>query len=162
MESQKKKKIYLCFIDYTKVFDCVDHKKLWKILKEMGILYHLNCLLRNLYASRETTVLDIVQKTGSQLGNGKRVRQGFILSSCIFNLYAEYIMLNVRLDESQAGNKTAVRNMNNLRCAEDTTKMADTEQELKSLLLIVKEKSEKSGLKFNIQNTKIMASGPIM
>ena len=152
------KNIYFCFIDYAKAFDCVDHHKLWKILKEMGILDHLNCLLRNLYAGQEATV-----RTGHGTTDwfqiGKGVRQGYILSSCLFNLYAEYIMRNAGLDEAQAGIKTARRNINNLRYADDTTLMAESE-ELKSLLK-VKEKSEKVGLKPNIQKMKIMTSGPI-
>ena len=152
--------IYFCFIDYAKVFDCVDHNKLWKILKEMGIPDHLTCLLRNLYAGQEATV-----RTGSgtinwfQIGNG--VHQGCILSLCLFNLYAEYIMRNTGLDEVQAGIKIAGRNLNNLRYADDTTLMAESEEELKSLLMKVREESEKVGLNLNIQKTKIMASGPI-
>ena len=151
--------IYFCFIDYAKAFDCVDHNKLWKILKEMGIPDHLTCLLRNLYAGQEATV-----RTGHGTTNwfqiGKAVCQGCILSPCLFNLYAEYIMRNAGLEEAQAGIKTARRNINNLRYADDTTLMAESE-ELKSLLTKVKVESEKVGLKLNIQKTKIMASGPI-
>ena len=112
------KNIYFCFIDYAKAFDCVDHNKMWKILKEMGILDHLTCLLRNLYAGQEATV-----RTGHGTTDwfqiGKGARQGYMLSPCLFNLYAEYIMGNARLDEAQAGIKTAGRNINNLRCADD-------------------------------------------
>uniref|UniRef100_A0A4W2DTP6 RNA-directed DNA polymerase n=1 Tax=Bos indicus x Bos taurus TaxID=30522 RepID=A0A4W2DTP6_BOBOX len=154
-----KKKIYFCFIDYAKAFDCVDHNKLWKILKEMGIPDHLTCLLRNLYTGQEATVRTGCGTT-DQFQIGKGVRQGCILSPCLFNLYAEYIMRNAGLEEAQAGIKIARRNINNLRYAGDTTLMADSE-ELKSLLIKVKEDSEKVGLKLNIQKTKIMASGPI-
>ena len=154
------KSIYFCFIDYAKAFDCVDHNKLWKILKEMGILDYLTCLLRNLYAGQETTV-----RTGHGITDwfqiGKGVCQGCILSPCLFNLYAEYIMRNTGLEEAQAGIKIAGRNINNLRYADDTTLMAESEAELKNLLMKVKEESEKVGLKLNIQKTKIMASGPI-
>uniref|UniRef100_A0A8B9X3I9 Reverse transcriptase domain-containing protein n=1 Tax=Bos mutus grunniens TaxID=30521 RepID=A0A8B9X3I9_BOSMU len=153
------KNISFCFIDYAKAFDCVDHNKLWKILKEMGIPDHLICLLRNLYAGQEATV-----RTGHGTTNwfqiGKGVHQGCRLSPCLFNLYAEYIMRNTGLDETQAGIKIAGRNINNLRYADDTTLMAESEEELKSLLMKVKEESEKVGLKLNIQKTKIMASGP--
>ena len=154
------KNIYFCFIDYAKAFDCVDHNKLWKILKEMGIPDHLTCLLRNLYAGQEVTV-----RTGDGITDwfqiGKGVRQGCILPLCLFNLYAEYIMRNAGLDEAQAGIKIAGRNINNLRYADDITPMSESEEELKSLLMKVKEESEKVGLKLNIQKTKIMASGPI-
>ena len=154
------KNIYFCFIDYAKAFDCVDHNKLWKILKEMGIPDHLTCLLRNLYAGQEATV-----RTGHGTTDwfqiGKGVCQGCILSPCLFNLYAEYIMRNAGLEETQAGIKIAGRNINNLRYADDTTLMAESEEELKSLLMKVKVESEKVGLKLNIQKTKIMASGPI-
>ena len=125
----------------------------------MGIPDHLTCLLRNLYAGQEATV-----KTGHgiidwfQIGNG--VRQGCILSPCLFNLHAEYIMRNAELEEKQAGIKIAERNINNLRYADDTTLRAESEEELKSLLMKVKEESENVGLKLNIQKTKIMASGP--
>ena len=138
------KNIYFCFIDYAK--PCVDHKKLWKILKEMGIPDHLTCLLRNLYAGQEATartghgITDLFQK-------GKGVRQGCILSPCLFNLYAECIMRNAELDEAQAGIKIAGRNINNLRYTDDTTLMAESKEELKSLLMKVKEDSEKSWLK---------------
>ena len=127
--------------------------------KEMGIPDHLTCLLRNLYAGQEATV-----RTGHQTTDwfqiGKRVRQGCMLSPCLFNFNAEYIMRNARLDESQARIKIAGRNINNLRYADDTTLMAESE-ELKSLLMKVKGESEKVGFKLNIQKTKIMASGPI-
>ena len=132
----------------------------WKILKEMGIPDYLTCLLRSLYVGQEATA-----RTGHgttewfQIGKG--VRQGCILSLCLFNLYAEYIMRNAGLEEAQAGIKIAGRNINNLRYAEDTTLMAESEEELKSLLMKVKEQSEKVGLKLNIQKTKIMAAGPI-
>ena len=135
-ESQKN--IY-CFIDYTKAFDCVDHNKLWKILKEIGIPDHLTCLLRHLYAGQEATVRTGHGKTDwFQIGKG----QGCILSPCLFNLYAEYIMWNARLDEAQTAIKIAGRNINNLRYADDTTLMAESE-ELKSLLMKVKEESKK-------------------
>ena len=159
-EREFQKNIYFCFIDYAKAFDWVDHNKLWKILREMGILDHLTCLLRNLYADQEATVRT-GHGTTDWLQIGKGVRQGCILSPCLFNLYAEYIMQNARLDEAQAGIKTARRNINNLRYADDNTLMAESEEELKSLLMKVKEESEKAGLKLNIQKAKTMASGPI-
>ena len=139
----------------------MDHKKLWKILKEIGIPDHLTCLLRNLYAGPQATV-----RTGHGTTDwfeiGKGVRQGCILSPCLFNLYAEYIMRNAGLEEAQAGVKIAGRNINNLGYADDTTLMAESEEELKSLLMKVKEENEKVGLKLNIQKTKIMTSGPII
>ena len=153
------KNIYFCFIDYTKAFDCVDHNKLWKILKQMGIPYHLTCLLRNLYAGQEETARN-GHGTMDWLQIGKGVHQGCILSPCLFNLYAEYIMQNAGLYEIEAGIKIAQKNINNLRYADDTTLMAESEEELKSLLMKVKEESEKVGLKLNIQKTKIIASGP--
>ena len=132
---------------------------LWKILKEMGIPDHLTCFLRNLYAGQEATVRTGHGTTGwFQIEKG--VCQGCVLSPCLFNLHAEYIMRNAGLDESQGGIKIAGRNINNLRNADDTTLMAESE-ELKSLLMEVKEESEKVGLKFNIQKTKIMASSHI-
>ena len=122
------KKIYFCFIDYTKAFDCVDHKKLWKILKEMGIPDHLTCILRNLYADQEATV-----RTGHGTTDWcqirKGVHQGCILSPCLFNLHAEYIMRNAGLDEAQAGIKIAGGNISNLRYPDDTTLMAESEEE---------------------------------
>ena len=134
----------------------VYHNKLWKILKEMEIPDHLNCLLRNLYAGEEATV-----RTGHGTTDwfqiGKGVCQGYILSPCLFNLYAEYIMRNAGLEEAQAGIKISGRNINHLRYAGDTTLMAESEEELKSLLMKVREESEKVGLKLNIQKTKIMA-----
>ena len=127
-------------------FDCVDHNKLWKILKEMGIPDHLTCLLRNLFAGQEATV-----RTGDGTTDwfqiGKGVHQGCILSRCYFNLYAEYIMRNAGLEEAQAGIKIAGRNINNLRYTNDTILMAESEEELKSLLMKVKEESKKSWLK---------------
>ena len=133
---------------------------LWKILKEMGIPDHLTCLLRNLYAAQEATVRTR-HGTADWFQIGKGVCQGCILSSCLFNFYAEYIMRNAGLEEAQAGIKIAGRNINNLRYADDTTLMAESEEERKSLFMKVKEESEKVGLKLNIQKTKIMASGPI-
>ena len=155
------KNIYFCFIDYAKAFDCVNHNKLWKILQERVIPDHLTCLLRNLYADKEATA-----RTGHgttdwfQIGKGEC--QGCILSPCLFNLYAEYIMRNAGLVYAQAGIKIAGRNINNLRPADDTTLMAESEEELKSLLMKMNKESEKVGLKLNIQRTKIMASGPII
>ena len=148
------------FLDYAKAFDCVDHKKLWKILKEMGIPDHLACLLRNPYAGQEATVRT-GRGTTDWVQIGKEVHQGCILSPCLFNLYAEYIMRNAGLEDTQAGIKTAGRNIDNLRYADDTTLMAESEEELKSLLMKVNVESEKVGLKLNIQRTKIIASGPI-
>ena len=138
----------------------MDHNKLWKILQEMGIPDHLTWLLRNLYAGQEATV-----RTGHgttdwfQIGKGGC--QGCMLSPCLFNLYAEYIMRNAGLEEAQAGIKIVGRNIKNLRYADDATLMAESEEELKSLLMKVKEQSENVGLKLNIQKTTIMASGPI-
>ena len=130
----------------------------WKILQEMGISKHLTCLLRNLYTSQEATVRTRHGRKGFQIGKG--VHQGCILSPCLFNLHAENIMRSARLDEAQAGIKIAGRNINTLRYADNTTLMAESE-ELKSLLMKVKQESEKVGLKLNIQKTKIMVSGPI-
>ena len=148
------KNIYFCFIDYPKAFDCVDHNKLWKILKEMGIPDHLNCLLRNLYAGQEATV-----RTGHGTTDWFQIGRGCILSPCLFNFYAEYIMRNAGLDGAQAGIKIAGRNINHLRYADGLTLMAGSEEELKNLLM--KEESEKPVLKLSIQKTKIMASVPI-
>ena len=149
-----------CFVDYTEAFDCMDHSKLWKILKDMGIPDHLTRPLRDLCAGQEATV-----RTGHGTTDWFQIRkgvcQGCILSPCLFNLYAEYIMRNTGLEEAQAGIKIAGRNINNLRYAHDTSLMAESEEELKSLLMKVKEKSEKVGLKLSIQKTKIMASDPI-
>ena len=156
------KNIYFCFIDYAKAYYCVDHHKLRKILKQMGIPEHLTCLLRNLYAGQETTVrTGHEQQTGSK--QEKEYRQGCILSPCLLNLYAEYIMRNAGLEEGQAGIKIAGRNINILRYADDTTLMAESKEELKRLLMKVKVnvESEKVGLKLNIQKMKIKASGPI-
>ena len=128
------KNIYFCFIDYTKAFDCVDHNKLWKILQKMGIPYltcvtedYLTCLLRNLYAGQEA-IVGTRHGTTDWLQIRRGVHQGCMLSSCLFNLFAEYIMRNAGLDEAQAGIKIARRNINNLRCADDTTLMAESEE----------------------------------
>ena len=149
-QESSRKNIYFSFTDYAKAFDCVDHNKLWKLLKEMGIADHLTCLLRNLYASQEATV-----RTGHGTTDwfqiGKGVRQGCILLPCLFNFYAAYIMRNVGLEETQARIKISGRNINNLRYADDTTLMAESEEELKSLLMKVEVESEKVGLKLNIQ-----------
>ena len=154
------KNIYFCFIDYAKAFDCVDHNKL-EILREMGIPDHLTCLLRNLYAGQEATV-----RTGHGTKDlfqiGKGVHQGCILSLCLFNFYAEYIMRNAGLDEAQAGIKIVRRNFNNLRYADDTILKAEIVEELKSLLRRVKQAREKADLKPNIQTflgSKMTADG---
>ena len=143
------KNIYFYFINYAKAFDCVDHSKLWKILKEMGIPDHLTCLLRNLYTGQEARV-----RTGHETTDwfqiGKGVCQVCILLLGLFNLYAEYIMRNSGLDEAQVGIKIARRNINNLRYADNTTLIAESEEEPKSLLIKVKVESEKVGLKLNI------------
>ena len=128
------KNIYFCFIDYTKAFDCVDHNKLWKIPQEMGIPDHLTCLLRNLYAGQEATVRTGHGTTWFKIGKGV-----YILSPWLFNLCAEYIMQSAGLDEVQTRTKIAGRNINNLRYANDTTRMAESEEELKSLLMKVRE-----------------------
>ena len=140
-QESSRKKNYFCFIDYTKSFDCVDQNKLWKILKQIGITDHLTCLLRNLYAGQKATV-----RTGHGTTDwfqiGKRVRQGYIFSPCLFNLYAEYIMRNTGLGEAKAEIRIAARNINNLRYADDTTLMAESEEQ-KSHLMKMKEESEK-------------------
>ena len=132
----------ICFIDYAKAFDCVDHNKLWKIFKEMGMLDHLTCLLTNLYAGQEATVRT-GHGTTDRFQIRKGVHQGCILSPCLFNLCAEYIMRNAGLDEAQAGIKIAGRNINNFRYADDITLMAESKEELKSLLMKVKEEVKK-------------------
>ena len=158
-QESSRKNIYFCFIDYAKAFDCVDHNKPWKILKEVGIPDHITCLLINLYAGQEATV-----RTGRGTKDWFQIRKGvhpgYLLSPCLFNLYAEYIMRNVQLDEAQTGIKISGRNNNNLKYADDSTLMAESEEELKSLLMKVKE-HEKVGLKLNVQKTKILASSPI-
>ena len=136
-KQESSRKTSVSVFAYTKAFDCVDHNKLWKILKEMGIPDHLTCLLRNLYAGQEATVSSGHGTTDwFQIGNV--VYQGCVLSPCLFNLYAEYIMRNAGLDEAQAGIKSAGRNINNLRYADDSTLMAESGEELKSLLMKVK------------------------
>ena len=152
--------MYFCFTDYTKAFDCVDPNKLRKILQEMRIPDHLTCLLRNLYAGQEATVRT-ARETTDWFQIVKGVRQGCILLPCLFNFYAGYIMRNAGLDEAQAGIKIAGRDINNLRYADDTTHMAESEEELKSLLMQMREESEKAGVKLNIQKMNIMTSGPI-
>ena len=149
----------ICFIDYAKAFDCVDHNKPWKILKEMWIPDHLTCLLRNLYAGQEATVRT-GHGTTDRFQIGKGLHQGYILSPCLFNFCAKYIMWNAGLDEAQIGIMIAERNINNLRCTDAFT--AESKEKLKSLLMKVKEESEKAGLKLSIQKTKIMASGTFM
>ena len=124
-QENSRKNIYFCFIDYTKAFDCVDQNKLWKILKEMGIPDHLTCLLRNPYAGQEATVRTGHETDWFQIGKG--LCQHCILSPCLFNLHAEYITRNAGLEEAQAGIKTAGRNINSLRYADDTTRMAESE-----------------------------------
>ena len=136
-KKQESSRKNICFIEYAKAFDSVDHHKLWKILKEMGIPDHLTCLLRNRYAGQEA-IVRTGRGTTDWFQIGKGVRQGCILSPCLFNLDAEYIMRNTVLEESQAGIQIARRNINNLRYADDTTLMAGNEEELMSLLMKVK------------------------
>ena len=136
------KNIYFCFFDYAKAFNCVDQNKLWKIMIEMSIPDDLTCILRNLYVGQEATVRN-VHGTTDWLQIEKEVRQGCVLSPCLFKLYAEYTMSNVGLDEAEAEIRIAGRNINNLRYADDTTLMAESEEELKSLLMKGKEESEK-------------------
>ena len=159
-KQKSSRNIYFCFIDYAKTFDCVDHNKLWKTLKEVEIPDHLTCLLRNLHAYQEATI-----RTGHGTTDCFQIRkgvcQGCILSPCSFNLHVEYIMRNTGLEEAQIGIKIAGRNINNLSYADEATLMAENEKELKSLLMKVKEERENVGLKLNIQKTKIMASSPI-
>ena len=138
-------------IDYAKAFDCVDHNKVWKILKEMEIPDYLTCLLRNLYAGQEATVRT-AHETTDWFPIGKGLCQGYILSPCLFNFYEEYIMRNAGLEETQARIKIAGRNIKNLRYADETTLMAETKGKLKNLLMKVKDKSEKASLKLNIKN----------
>ena len=143
------KSIYFCFIDYTKAFDCVDHNKLWKTLKEMKYQTTLPASWQtHMQVKKQQLVLEMEQQTGSKLG---RVCQGCILSPCLFNLYAEYIMWNAGLDEAQARIKIAGRNINNHRYADDTILMAESEEELKSLFMKVKDETEKAGLKLKIK-----------
>ena len=149
-QESSRKNIYFCFIGYAKAFDCVDHNKLWKILKEMEITDHLTCLLRNVYA-RQEAIVRTGHGTTDWFQIRKGVRQGCILSPCLFSLYGERLMRNGGLEELQAGIKIAGRDINNLRYADDTTLMAESEEDLKSLLMKVKEESEKVGLKLNIQ-----------
>ena len=148
-------------MDYTKAFNCVDHNKLWKTLQEIGIQDYLSSLLRNLYAGQEGTVRT-GHRTMDLFPTGKGVRQGCILSPCLFNIHAQYIKSNAGLDEAQAGIKFAGRNINNLRNADDTTYMSESKEELKSLLRKVKEESEKkTGLNLNITKGKNFASWQI-
>ena len=158
-KKQEFQKNIFCFIEYAKAFDCVDRNKLWKTLQEMGIPDHLTCLLRNLYAGQESP-LRIGHGTTDWFQFGKGVCQGSILSLCLFNFYAEYIMRNARLDKAQAGIKISGRDIKNLRYTYDTTLMAESEEELKSVLMKVKEESENVDLKFNIQKMKVMHPVP--
>ena len=151
MEFQKN--IYLCFINYAKAFDCVDHNKLWKALKDMGIPDHLTCLLRNLYVGQEATVSTLYGKT-DWFKIEKGVWKDYLLSPCLFNLYKAHIIRNVELNELQAGIKIGGRNIKNLRYADDTTLMAERKEKLKNLLMKVKEEGEKVSLKFNIKKKK--------
>ena len=154
-QESSRKNIYFCFIDYTKTFDYVDHNKL-EILEKMRISDHLTYLLRNLYAGQEATV-----RTEHGTTDWFKIGKG-VCQPCLFNLYAEYIMQNVRLDESQVEIKIAGRDINNLRYADNTTFMAESKEELKSLLMTVKEENEKSGMKLSTHKRKITASDPII
>ncbi|KAA3669964.1 uncharacterized protein DEA37_0012425 [Paragonimus westermani] len=154
------KDIFLCFIDYSKAFDCVDHNKLWSVLQNMGVPKHLICLLKNLYTDQQASVRTDYGLT-DWFDIKKGVRQGCILSPCLFNLYAEFIMRKAEIDESDVGVKVAGRNINNLRYADDTTLLTESEEDLVSLLIRVKEESEKAGLLLNMKKTKIMSTRDI-
>ena len=156
MEFQKN--IHLCFIDCTTAFDYVDHNKLWKVLREKGMPDHLICLLRNLFVGQEATVRTLYG-TADWFRIKKGV-QGCLLSPCLFNLYTEHIVRNAGRDDSQAVIKIGRRNINNLRYVDDTTLMAESEEELKSLLMKVKER-ERDSLKLNIKKNESVASSPI-
>ena len=160
MRKQEREGIYFCFIDYTKAFDCVNHNKLWKILKERDGNTRPLYLLRNLFAGQEATVRN-GHGTRDLFQIGKGTHQGCVLSPYLFNFYAEYIMQSARLEEAQAGIKIAGRNINSLRYVDDSTLLGESKEELKSLLMKVKEESDETSLKLSIQKMKIMASGPI-
>ena len=145
------KNIYLCFIDNTKAFDCLDQDKLWKALRKMGIPDHLTCLLRNLYVSQEAAVRTLYGTT-DWFRIEKRVPQGCLLSPCLFNLYVEHIMRNARLDELQAGIKIGGKTINNLRYADDNTLMAESKEDLKSLFMRVKEENERLNIKRKLRS----------
>ncbi|CAH2296256.1 Hypothetical predicted protein [Pelobates cultripes] len=149
--------IYFCFINYSKAFDCVDHNNMWQVLKEMGVPDHLITLLRNLYVDQEATVRT-KHGTTEWFKIGKGVQQGCMLSPYLFNLYVEYMIHKAGLDESKAGINIAGRNINNLRYADDTTLVAESKEELKDLLMRVKEENAKAGLLLNVKKTKIMAN----
>ena len=152
-EKEFQKNIYFCFVDYAKAFDCVDHNRPWKILQQMGIPDHMTCLLRNLYPGQEATV-----RTGHRTTDwfqiGKGIHQGCILSPCLFNFYAGYIVRYAGLEEAQAGIKIAGRNIDSLRYADNTTLMAESEEEPNSLLMKVREESEKAGLNSTFKNLR--------
>ena len=154
------KNTYICFIDYAKAFDYMNHNQLWKVLQVMGMPDHVICLLRNLYAHHEATVRTR-HRTTDWFQIGKWGHWGCIVWPCLFNLYAEYIMQNGGLDLAQAGMKIAGRSIDNLRYADYTNITVETKEKLKSCLIKVKEESEKVGLKLSIQKTKMMASCPI-
>ena len=154
------KEIYFCYIDYTRAFDCVDHNKLWVSLQNMGVPNHLICLLKNLYADQEATVR-IEHGLTECFKVEKRVRQGCILSPYLFNLYAEHIIRNAGLEETQIRVKIAGRKINNPRYADDTTLVTENEEDLKNLLLKVKKESAKAGLLLNIKKNKIMSTGNV-
>ena len=163
LDHRKSKRVpentYFCFIDYAKAFDCVDHNKLWETLQEMGIPDTLPASCQTcMQVKKQQLESDMEQQTGSKLGK-EYVKTVYCHPAYL--TYAEYIMWNARLDEAQDGINITGRNINNLRYADDTTLMAESEEELKSLLIKVKEESEKAGLKIHIQKMKIMASGPI-
>ena len=155
------KNFYICFIDYTKDFDYMDHNKLWKILKEMGIPDHLTYLLRNLYVGQEATVRTLYG-TVDWFKIKKGVLLGCLLSPCLFNLYTEHILGNAGLDELQAGIKIGGGIVNNLRYADDTTLMAKREEELKSLLMRLKVESERAGLRLNIKKLRSWHPTPLL
>ena len=159
-KQENSENIYFRLVNYAKGFDCVDHNKLWKILQEMSMPDHLTCLLRNLYAGQEATFrIRHGTRIGSQLG--RSTSRLYIVTS-LLSLYPDYITRNAELDEAWAGVKIAWRNINNLRYTDDTTLVTESKEVLKSLLMKVKEESEKTGLKLSIQKTKIMTSGPII